>query len=189
MALKYQIFTKNTSLFAEIELSDKITEEMKKKIIGKNEKHKIKKLSDIALNMWYNPMIPIYDINRRLEMIYIIINKNLMGCKMFNPMCINQPMGLMMNPMTMTNRIYQPMGHMMNPMTITNSIYQPMGRMMNPMTMMNSMNMTNNRMVINSNNINNIPLNKCGSNESNPQKSSNYKNSDNFKGLDLNKKR
>ena len=41
LALKYQIFTKNTSLYAEIELSNKITEEMKKEIIRNNqiEKH------------------------------------------------------------------------------------------------------------------------------------------------------
>ena len=37
LALKYQIFIKNTSLFAEINFSEKITEEMKLKIIGKKE--------------------------------------------------------------------------------------------------------------------------------------------------------
>ena len=40
LALKYQIFTVNTSLFAEVELSDKISEEMKKQIIG-DEKHNV----------------------------------------------------------------------------------------------------------------------------------------------------
>ena len=34
MALKYQLFTENTSLFAEVELSEQINEEMKQKIIG-----------------------------------------------------------------------------------------------------------------------------------------------------------
>ena len=34
LELKYQIFGKNTSFFAEIELSDKVTEEMKEKILG-----------------------------------------------------------------------------------------------------------------------------------------------------------
>ena len=34
LALKYQIFTNDTSLFAEVELSDKISKEMKSKIIG-----------------------------------------------------------------------------------------------------------------------------------------------------------
>ena len=42
LALKYQILTKNTSLFAEIELSEKITEEMKLKIIGDKENNIIK---------------------------------------------------------------------------------------------------------------------------------------------------
>ena len=37
LALKYQIFMKDTSLFAEISFSEKITEEMKLKIIGKKE--------------------------------------------------------------------------------------------------------------------------------------------------------
>ena len=37
LALKYQIFMKNTSLFSEVSFSEKITEEMKLKIIGKKE--------------------------------------------------------------------------------------------------------------------------------------------------------
>ena len=41
MALKYQIFGKNTSLFAEIELSDKVTGEMKEKILGNKENNQI----------------------------------------------------------------------------------------------------------------------------------------------------
>ena len=47
LALKYQIFTENTSLFAEVELSNKISQEMKKEIIG-DEKHNI-----IDLNEFY----------------------------------------------------------------------------------------------------------------------------------------
>ena len=43
LALKYQIFTKNTSLFAEILFTEKITEEMKLKIIGDKEDNVIKK--------------------------------------------------------------------------------------------------------------------------------------------------
>ena len=43
LALKYQILTKETSLFAEIELSEKITEEMKTKIIGDKDKNIILK--------------------------------------------------------------------------------------------------------------------------------------------------
>ena len=42
LALKYQVFTKYTSLFAEIELSDKITEGMKTIIIGKPKPKKSK---------------------------------------------------------------------------------------------------------------------------------------------------
>ena len=44
LAIKYQILTDYTSLFAEVELSDKITEEMKKEIIGSE-----KKLSFLSL--------------------------------------------------------------------------------------------------------------------------------------------
>ena len=49
MALKYQIFRKNTSLFAEIELSDKVTEKMKEEIIGNKENNQIKisKMDDL----------------------------------------------------------------------------------------------------------------------------------------------
>ena len=42
-ALKYQIFMKETSLFAEIEFSEKITEDMKLKIIGDKQNNVIKK--------------------------------------------------------------------------------------------------------------------------------------------------
>ena len=41
LALKYQIFSKYTSLFAEIEFSEKINEEMKQKIIGDKENNQI----------------------------------------------------------------------------------------------------------------------------------------------------
>ena len=44
IALKYQIFTNNTSLYAEIELSEKISEEMKLKIIGDKENNFIKEI-------------------------------------------------------------------------------------------------------------------------------------------------
>ena len=43
LALKYQIFMKNTSLFAEVNLSENITEEMKSKIIGNKENNIIPK--------------------------------------------------------------------------------------------------------------------------------------------------
>ena len=44
LALKYQIFMENTSLFAEVILSEKITEEMKLKIIGDKDNNVIKKI-------------------------------------------------------------------------------------------------------------------------------------------------
>ena len=44
LSLKYQIFSENTSLFAEVELSEKINDEMKTEIIGNKENNQIKKL-------------------------------------------------------------------------------------------------------------------------------------------------
>ena len=41
MALKYQIFIEGTSLFAEVELSEKITSEMKQEILGETDKNLI----------------------------------------------------------------------------------------------------------------------------------------------------
>ena len=43
-SLQYQIFNKNTSLFAEVELSDKISKEMKLKIIGNKKNNKLETL-------------------------------------------------------------------------------------------------------------------------------------------------
>ena len=42
LALKYQIFVENTSLFAEVQISEQINEEMKQKIIGDKENNQIK---------------------------------------------------------------------------------------------------------------------------------------------------
>ena len=44
LALKYQIFTKETSLFAEVELSNKISEKMKLEILGDKENNIFKKV-------------------------------------------------------------------------------------------------------------------------------------------------
>lgn len=44
LALKYQIFTEDTSLFAELEFSEKITEEMKLKVLGDKENNVIKQI-------------------------------------------------------------------------------------------------------------------------------------------------
>ena len=43
LALKYQILIENTSLFAELELSEKVSDEMKKQILGDKENNQIKK--------------------------------------------------------------------------------------------------------------------------------------------------
>ena len=53
LALKYQILSKNTSLFAEIEISKKITGEMKEKILEnqKNNQQKINIPQNIGINM------------------------------------------------------------------------------------------------------------------------------------------
>ena len=48
LALKYQILTENTSLFAEVELSEKVTEEMKLKILGDKENNVIIKQRRVA---------------------------------------------------------------------------------------------------------------------------------------------
>jgi hypothetical protein len=47
LALKYQLLINGTSLFAEVELEEKITEEMKSKIIGNKENNIIRKQMDI----------------------------------------------------------------------------------------------------------------------------------------------
>ena len=51
LSLKYQIFSKHTSLFAEVELSENITEEMKLKIIGDKENNVITELKPHYKNM------------------------------------------------------------------------------------------------------------------------------------------
>ena len=53
-ALKYQIFMKDTSLFAEIEFSKKVTEEMKLKIIGNKENNIINKEYILNKNYYYD---------------------------------------------------------------------------------------------------------------------------------------
>jgi len=52
LALKYQIFMKNTSLFAEVNLSESISEEMKLKIIGDKENNIIPKLRPRCLESY-----------------------------------------------------------------------------------------------------------------------------------------
>ena len=54
LALKYQILTDYTSLFAEVELSEKITEEMKKEIIGDEDNNIIKKIRNLRTRKYAN---------------------------------------------------------------------------------------------------------------------------------------
>jgi len=54
LCLKYQIFSKHTSLFAEVELSENITEEMKLKIIGDKENNVITELKPNYKNNYEN---------------------------------------------------------------------------------------------------------------------------------------
>ena len=150
LALKYQIFRKNTSLFAEIEFSDKITEKMKEEIIGNKENNTIKKsiMKTIDDNL-YSRKICSMDISSSNYM----SNYNSMGMGMIPMMsgCMNNMninnnnfMGMGMNPMMSG----------MNNMNINNNNFMGMG--MNPMMSgMNNMNINNNNfmsMSMNSNN-------------------------------------
>ena len=76
LALKYQLLTEETSLFAQIELSEKITEEMKKEIISKDDEvtyyydryQRYKRYEkDDEEDLEYIP-IKVEDANRNLEM-------------------------------------------------------------------------------------------------------------------------
>ena len=133
LSLKYQIFSKNTSLFAEIELSDKITEEMKKEIMGKNES------SHPMMNKQNWNQIINDDLFSRS-----IMTTPMMG--MSNPMMsMSNPMMSMSNPMmSMSNQMMS----MSNPMMGMNN--QMMG-MSNQMMGMNNqmMGMSNQMMGMN----------------------------------------
>ena len=122
MALKYQIFRKNTSLFAEIELSDKVTEKMKEEIIGNKENNQIKisKMDDLYSRSKFsmNPMM---------------MNPGMGG---MNPMMMN-PVMCGMNPMMMSNM--NSMNNMCNKM---NMCQMPM--LNNSMNQMNPMMNSNN---------------------------------------------
>ena len=78
LALKYQLFTENTSLFAEIELSEQINEEMKQKIIGDKENNQIKILQKIKEN--YNLLEDRYD------QLNLLCCKASLGCSPSNDM-------------------------------------------------------------------------------------------------------
>ena len=50
LALKYQIFTKDTSLFAEVEIDDKVSQEMKLQILGPKEANMINSINDGSID-------------------------------------------------------------------------------------------------------------------------------------------
>ena len=70
LSLKYQILTDFTSLFAEVELSEKITEEMKKEIIGDKESNiiPIKKSSYSKNNNWEDNVYDNYKVGNAMAM-------------------------------------------------------------------------------------------------------------------------
>jgi uncharacterized protein YegL len=56
LALKYQLFTKETSLFAEVELTNKISEQMKLKILGTKEANAINNINEKDLDAKLNKL-------------------------------------------------------------------------------------------------------------------------------------
>ena len=140
LSLKYQVFTKNTSLFAEIELSDKITEEMKKEIIGNKDNNKIERTS--------NPIFNIMNMNQ-MSMNPMIMNPMSMNQMSMNPISM-YPMSMnpMVNQMNMNQMNMNPMANQMNMspmmmgnpmMGMNNSIMGMNNQMMNSPTMGNPM--------------------------------------------------
>jgi hypothetical protein len=89
--LKYQLFIDGTSLFAEIELTDKITEEMKSKIIGNKENNIILKQKLPILQP-----LPSYDFISSPIFNYEDFSLPLCGLKdnMYNEYCLNYECGL-----------------------------------------------------------------------------------------------
>ena len=137
-ALKYQILDKNTALFSEIELSNQITEEMKTKIIGDEEKNVMEIYKPKPKKYIYNSN-NYYNNNN-----YNYMSSNQMNNWMMGPsMGINSMMG---NPMLMG---MNSMSMGMNPMMSMGMNSMSMG--MNPMMQngMNSMSMGMNHMMQN----------------------------------------
>ena len=150
-ALKYQILAENTTLFAEIELSNQITEEMKLIILG-DEK---------------NNVMEIYKPNRssftKIGMSYSPINNNFMGNNFFmNSMSVNNPMMNMNIPMSMGMGMNSPMMMGMNMgMNIPMMMGMNMG-MSSPMmgmSMGNLMMMGMNNPMMSMNNMNQMSMN------------------------------
>ena len=84
LALKYQIFTKETSLFAEVELSNKISEKMKLEILGDKENNIFKKVIQKKEPMIYNNILD-YDCNAIEKDLCIIKNNFRRDCKIITP--------------------------------------------------------------------------------------------------------
>ena len=144
-ALKYQILDKNTALFSEIELSNQITEEMKTKIIGDEEKNvmEIYKPKEYSYNNEHY-INDNYNYNMNSNPIYSMRNHYSMGLNSMMQMGNSYPMNTMsmgMNPMMN----FMPIA--MNSSPIGMSGMNPMNAM--GMNSMMSMNMNYNQMGIN----------------------------------------
>ena len=149
LALKYQIFTKNTSLFAEIELSDKISKEMKEEIIGNKENNKIeiKKTSFIEYDEEEGRQNPIFrimqDHAQSDEMIQNPMINNSMMQMAINPMMQSQ----MMQSQMMQNQMNQMMqNQMMQSQMMQNQMMQMMQNQMMQSQMMQNQMMKNQMM-------------------------------------------
>ena len=177
-AIKYQILDENTALFAEIELSNQIKEEMKIKILG----DEVKNVLEIyrpninnSINRNRNHIFQNNFNNNNFNMMNNMNNKNIMNnmnmnnmnnMNIMNNMNMNNMNNMnIMNNMNMNNKLmFNPpnrmdtinpvsgmnsMGMGMNPMMKINS----MGMGMNPMMQMNSMLMGMNPIGMGTNNI------------------------------------
>ena len=128
-AIKYQILDENTALFAEIELSDQITDEMKTKILG-DESNNVLEIYKPKLNISnYSNRQPGFNMMNPMGM-----NNNMMMMPPMPPMGI--PMGMGMN----NNMMMPPMGMSMG-MGMNNNMMMP------PMGMSMGMGMNNNMMM------------------------------------------
>ena len=161
-AIKYQLLNENTALFAKIELSNQITDEMKTKIIGDKEKNVLElykpKSYSYYNNMGMNPMMNpsigmgMGGMNTMMSQFnpnYFGMNNMMNQSNGMNPMMMNQPMGMNrmgMNPMMMNQQMgMNQMG--MNPMMMNQrmgmnqmGIYSMMmNHNMSPMMGMNQM--------------------------------------------------
>ena len=180
LALKYQIFTKNTSLFAEIELSDKISKEMKEEIIGNKENNKIE--------IRQNPIFRIMqDHAQSDEMIQNPMINNSMMQMAINPMMQSQ----MMQSQMMQNQMNQMMqNQMMQSQMMQNQMMQMMQNQMMQSQMMQNQMMKNQMMGMkrmDNSKMNNMNIAQR-SKTLNLYESNNIKKDNELKKLDLNEK-